>query len=171
MCSRLLKLIAAEHGWLIGPMLLVLSAPAGELPAQNVQGWQTSTAVASQLVDQGNRQQAEGELTKAIGMHPDAGSYNNRAQARFQNGDTPSALADYAAALAIDPKMVVAYYNRGRTLILQGEMDGRHFRLYAHPGLPGRAGTSGRQPSAHCYDPRYSVCQLHQPRNCLGGKG
>src|SRR5215467_16128478 len=45
--------------------------------------------------------------------HNRAFAYNNRGNAYYRKGDFETALADYNAAIQLDPKYTFAYYNRG----------------------------------------------------------
>ena len=50
---------------------------------------------------------------------PDA--FNNRGTAYAKKGDLDHAIADYDAALRIDPKLTDAYGNRGLALVKAGQ--------------------------------------------------
>jgi tetratricopeptide (TPR) repeat protein len=52
-----------------------------------------------------------------------AWAYYNRGNAYFGEGEYDRAIADYAQAIALDPKFKVAYFNRGDTYRLKGDYD------------------------------------------------
>jgi len=55
--------------------------------------------------------------------HNRAFAYNNRGNAYYRKGDFDTALADYNAAIQLDPKYTFAYYNRGGAWRNKGDLD------------------------------------------------
>src|SRR5262245_21384636 len=50
-------------------------------------------------------------------------AYRNRGKAYYRKGDFDTALADYNAAIQLDPKYTFAYYNRGNAWRDKGDVD------------------------------------------------
>src|SRR5262249_34320334 len=54
---------------------------------------------------------------------PDAAAYKARGNERLDKGDLDGALADYTEAIARDPALAAAYFNRALVLQQQGDLD------------------------------------------------
>lgn len=58
-------------------------------------------------------QAAVNDLSSAITIHPDADTYNRRANAKWRLNNSWGALEDYGVAIKTDPDFYIAYLNRG----------------------------------------------------------
>jgi tetratricopeptide (TPR) repeat protein len=61
--------------------------------------------------------------TAVIERKPQAAAYINRGAAYNNKGDYDRAIADFAKAIALDPKAAIAYYNRGNAYNGKGDYD------------------------------------------------
>jgi tetratricopeptide (TPR) repeat protein len=95
---------------------------------QGGNGW----SMAAQMLNMGNRQQAEGQLAEAVSSYTRALTLNSnfaeayvgRAMAEQAEGKFEEASADYVQALRIRPKMAEAHNNYASLLYEKGDMDG-----------------------------------------------
>lgn len=74
--------------------------------------------------EQGDTEQALGDLTRALEQSPHQDLYYERGNLRFQVGDLQGAIADYTQALQHDPSLVKAHINRGSARAKWGDEQG-----------------------------------------------
>ncbi len=123
---------ATEHSVALPVIICALMVCGGTLIAQNppdLRSWQSS---ASRLVDQGNRQQASGELAKAISSYnpaislesKNAEAYAGRALAEETQGKLDDAEADYTLALRLRPGSAEIHCDYATLLFRKGDTNG-----------------------------------------------
>jgi tetratricopeptide (TPR) repeat protein/S1-C subfamily serine protease len=76
------------------------------------------------LQELNRHQEAVEAYTKAIGLEPRPFAYYNRGVARYKSGDLPGAIADWTAAIKINPQFDDAYNNRGVARSDSGDLPG-----------------------------------------------
>ena len=77
--------------------------------------------LADLLADRGSLEEALGLYARALERRPDATTHFNHGNALQQLGRSDAAIAEYRAALALDPELAGAHNNLGALLLGRGE--------------------------------------------------